>query len=466
MKEKLILALMILVVCSVSVSAVRLSLAQQTPTLQINPLRSYAKIGETFSVNITLTDLTADQQLVGVELRMSYNDTLLEVIDAKEGDFLKSFAPYGTWFQYYVEKGGTYGNITIPSHILIGILIFPNSSGSWPGPFPEGNGTIATITFRALPHQSKTTLNGTFELFNVTLVNAEGHHLTVELKSGYYEIAPLTFKYTPLRPSVGQEVIFDVREGTEPTWVTSCYWNFDDGSTVTSTTDPVKHAFNVSGQYNVTLVVLYPNNVTVSVSKVIEVSPYSPFEVKIEISPLLFRNETCEFNILLTYLGVPVNASEISAVLYFNGGIYEDLTESIERVATGYYRIRYVIPNDAEYGTYTLIVNAKYNGIYGADIESFLISDLSDLTDRLNEVKNDLIQQLNNLTEELNDAEASLGDLSRQLTDNATQAMNNKFDSIEEGQNSILTTFYLTSAVQLGLLVIVAAVSIYLARKK
>ena len=194
-------------------------------------------------------------------------------------------------------------------------------------------------------------------------------------------------------------------------------------------------------------------------------------------------------------MGVPVNVSEISAELYFDGALYENLTGKIEAVTTGYYRISYVIPDNAENGTYTLIVRANYHGAFGADIKSFLISEtfsnmhdaisdlkdylnnitaeigiikgnLSDLTDRLNEVKNDLIQQLNNLTEELNDAEASLGDLSRQLTDNATQAMNNKFDSIEEGQNSILTTFYLTSAVELGLLVIVAAVSIYLARKK
>jgi len=470
MRGKIALALMVLVLCLVSVSAVRLSFAQETPTLQINPLRSYTKIGETFNVNITLTDLTADQQLVGLELRISYNDTLLEAVDVKEGDFLKFFAPYGTWFQYYIEKGVTYGNTTIPPHILIGILILPNSTGSWPGPFPEGNGTIATITFRALPHQSRTALNGTFELFNVTLINAEGQHLTVESKSGFYEIAPLTFKYTPLRPSAGQEVIFDVREGTEPAWITSCYWDFGDGSTVISTADPVKHAFNVSGQYNVTLTVLYPNNATVSVSEVIEVGSYSPFKAKIEVVPLFFRGETCEFNILLTYLGVSVNASEISAILYFNGDIYENLTNSIEWVATGYYRIRYVIPSDAENGTYTLIVNAKYNGMYSTDIKSFLISgSFSEIYNEIDEIKDYLMHnvtsKLDNLDDILNDLNNKLNDIINKL-DNATNTVNEGLEDVKGSQSSILTTFYLTSAIELALLVIITATSIYLIKKK
>jgi len=503
MKKFILLALLTSTLFLIALPQIKLVVAQEPITFKVEPESYQAlKKGETFTVNITISNVNASDRLVGVEFRLGYNDTLLEVVNVTEGPFFKQFnqtpnPPY-TYFIYYVEPETQFPNGTvIPPHVLVGILLMPNSTGGWPGPMPEGNGTIAQITFKAIyqPVEPLPPANCTLDLFQVRAVNDLKEELPVSEEDGYYEIIPalypiVTFEYSPLMPVAGQEVIFNASKSYDPDGEILWYlWEFEDGTKI-NTTDPViTYKFLCSGENLVTLTVKDIDGLYVSVNKTIKVGAPTPLYIDIETGSLYFRGENCEFNVLITYLGVPTDVDRVSALLYFDGSIYENLTSYIERVADGYYRITYTIPEDAESGLYTLLVNAEYNGICGADIKSFLISEtfsdmhdvindlkdylmnnitaeigiikgnLSDLTDRLNEVKN-------NLTEELNDAEASLGDLSRQLTDNATQAMNNKFDSIEEGQNSILTTFYLTSAVQLGLLVIVAAVSIYLARKK
>lgn len=300
---------------------------------------------------------------------------------------------------------------------------------------------------------------------------------------GYYEIIPalypiVTYEYSPLMPVVGQEVVFNASKSYDPDGEILWYlWQFEDGTKI-NTTDPViTYIFSSSGENLVTLTVKDIDGLYVSANKTVKVGAPTLLHVDVETGPLYFRGESCEFNVLITYLGVPVDADEISAVLYFKGGLYENLTGSIEVVTTGYYRISYIIPSDAENGTYTLIVRAKYNGIFGADIKSFLVSEtLSGMHDIIDNIKDYL---MNNITNEFNTVKEDLSDLIDELNEvkndlagvqnelaNTTQTMNENFDAIKGGQNSMLTTFYLTSAVQLGLLVIIAAVSIYLIKKE
>jgi len=498
-KQVLIITMLALILCLSHFHVKNAPAQTGTITLSVTPSEYYAsRIGEEFSINITISNVEEEQRLVGLNFRVSYNDSLLEVINVAEGPFLRQFnqtptEPY-TFFIYYIDPASSFPNGTIvPPSVVIGLMLMPNGTGQWPGPFPEGEGTLATITFRAINQSAEPQgpLSCNFHIFDVTIIDDAGNDLPYTVEDGYYEIPQLSFEYTYETPYC---VRFTASVKIKAEWAEWYYWQFGDGTELNTTEQTIIHQFMNPGVYNVTLTVHYANSTEQPTAwRLIGVGYV---EVRIETGSIFFKGETCEFNILTTFVGVPVNVSEISAELYFNGALYENLTEKIEAVTTGYYRISYVIPDSAENGTYTLIVKANYHGAFGADIKSFLISEtfsdmhdaisdlkdylinnitteigiikgnLSDLTDRLNEVKNDLIQELNNLAEELNDAEASLSDLNRQLAANTTQTMNNKFDAIEEGQNSILTTFYLTSAVELGLLVIVAAVSIYLARKK
>jgi hypothetical protein len=158
------------------------------PWMEVVPEDTVVGDGEfvkhtTFSIDVTINRLHYAAQLVGLEFRLGYDDTLLEVVSVEEGPYLGGWAPYGTWFVSYVEPN-FYG-----PHVLVGNLILPDAYGVWNPPFPgadEGvageNGTIATITFEII-HQlpEPDYLEGTFDLFNIRLVNPDADPIPVEL---------------------------------------------------------------------------------------------------------------------------------------------------------------------------------------------------------------------------------------------------------------------------------------------
>jgi len=489
-----ILILLLGVFAAGSVSA-----QQSAITLSVQPQEYQAiKKGEVFSINVSISNVNETQHLVGLNFRVSYNDTLLEVLGVTEGPFLKQFPqtstePY-TFFVYYIENRTTFPNGTIiPPHILIGLLLLPNSTGQWPGPFPEGGGVLATIKFRSINQtvEPQPPLKTVFHIFDVTLIDDTGAELPYNTEDGYYEIEPLTFAYQPLRPTVGQEVVFDVSKQTEPTWVTNCKWHFGDGTTITSTTNPVKHVFNATGLYNVTLEVTYIDNTTLTVSRTIEISAYSPFEIKIDAASLFFRGEICEYNILTTYLGRAVN-SQLTATLYFNGNLYANLTGNIQSIETGFYRIPYTIPGTAEAGTYTLLVKAEYNGISNMEIKSFYISDsLASMNATISSIQQDLanvvipnlgIIKLNltevnatvtSIKENTVTINTSIGDLKSDIQglngsisglNSTVKNTEDKVNEVKGTSNTILTLLYATLI--LAIIAIVAAVmATYFARK-
>ncbi|UCH31705.1 MAG: hypothetical protein JSV05_09500 [Candidatus Bathyarchaeota archaeon] len=102
-----------------------------------------------FTVDIDISDLSLDHRCVGLEFRVEYDDTKLEVVDVVEGPFLDdpTWAPFGTIFFYIIEPPQEPPDPPNPAHILVGMLIVPNATGDWEF-FPYGAGTLATITFR------------------------------------------------------------------------------------------------------------------------------------------------------------------------------------------------------------------------------------------------------------------------------------------------------------------------------
>jgi hypothetical protein len=145
------------------------------PHLAVVP--SYKKVGGgppitmtpiTFSVDIWIYDVDPKWQLIGVQFRVCYNDTLLEVLEISEGTFMNNstWAPYGTVFANTTyppthdpyDPAGEYGQA------LVGIVIWPTGpNGTWVAPFPEGSGKLATITFN-VTHQEEFPWIGTTPL--------------------------------------------------------------------------------------------------------------------------------------------------------------------------------------------------------------------------------------------------------------------------------------------------------------
>ncbi len=130
--------------------------------------------GEVFNINITIYDVVTSMKLVGLEFKLRYDTNFLEVVEVLNGTFMEQF---GEVFYF--------GPIIDEDYILLGILLIPQGSGegNWTT-FPEGNGTLATITFNATKGPPSVC---TLELFDTILADPDTNLLLHYVESGYYE---------------------------------------------------------------------------------------------------------------------------------------------------------------------------------------------------------------------------------------------------------------------------------------
>lgn len=149
-------------------------------TLKVEPTTYQAKhINETFSINVTINNLSEDWKMVSVQFRLSYNSSLLEVLDVTEGPFMNQAGL--TLFIYQIEDDGIYG-----PHVLVGILLMPQ----WTT-FPHGSGTLATITFNATYCQREDPVflaSCDLTLVDTILVNSDIEDVLHDVENGHYEI--------------------------------------------------------------------------------------------------------------------------------------------------------------------------------------------------------------------------------------------------------------------------------------
>jgi len=114
-------------------------------------------IGKEFDVNVkiggpTAVGLSFAWYLIGVEFRLYFDASLLEVVSITEGPFLKNgpWNRHGTWFV------GVYNpDSYFRPHVMVGEMLLPNMTNgvydmtSW----PNGTGTIVTIRFKAIKQE-------------------------------------------------------------------------------------------------------------------------------------------------------------------------------------------------------------------------------------------------------------------------------------------------------------------------
>jgi len=163
------------------------------PSLEVQP-QSYTALypSEEFDINVTIRDLDEGWKVIGVQFRLLYNASLVEVLNVTEGPFLAQFnqtpTPPYTFSTYFIESNGLYG-----PHVVFFSLILPNDNGQWNPPFPNGNGTIATIRFNVTgqpPGSFFMTLNDTIVLDNMD--NEIAHNLA----HGFFELPGLNVTIT------------------------------------------------------------------------------------------------------------------------------------------------------------------------------------------------------------------------------------------------------------------------------
>lgn len=103
----------------------------ETATVFVDPRESSVKLGQTFPINVSITDVSG---LIGFDFCLSYDSTVLSLVDVQEGPFLKSV---GNTFMI---------NLTTTGLIWLGVaLYYPNEQPV----SANGSGVLATATFKS-----------------------------------------------------------------------------------------------------------------------------------------------------------------------------------------------------------------------------------------------------------------------------------------------------------------------------
>jgi len=146
-------------------------------------------LNKTFQVNVTISGLWEGWRVVGIQFRLTYDDTLLEVLNVSEGPFMKDprWNQHGTFFISFVERDPIYG-----PNVLVGDLLLPDDAGQWSA-FPSGSGVLVTITFRVI-HQErgleKPPLTSALNLVDTMIVDDNIVEIPVAQEHGLCKIYP------------------------------------------------------------------------------------------------------------------------------------------------------------------------------------------------------------------------------------------------------------------------------------
>jgi hypothetical protein len=162
-----------------------LTKAQTTTTVYINPELTLTQLNTTFSVNISVSDVT---DLCSWQAYIYYKNEILNAIGYSEGPFLKSYGP--TLFD------GGYNNNYNATHGEIWMYCLR----TWSGKGVNGSGTLATVTFKAI-------IGGTtpLSLANTILGNSTAQRISHTTKDGLVEVAGKNIAVTSIIP--GQTIV-------------------------------------------------------------------------------------------------------------------------------------------------------------------------------------------------------------------------------------------------------------------
>jgi hypothetical protein len=110
-----------------------LGMAMPTTIVAVDPTQTHVTVGQTFSININITDVSG---LVGFDFILSYDKSILNLTDIELGPFLKTAG--GSTFLI---------NLTTAGQIWLAACLY--QPGGWTGISANGSGVLATATFVA-----------------------------------------------------------------------------------------------------------------------------------------------------------------------------------------------------------------------------------------------------------------------------------------------------------------------------
>lgn len=406
MRKQLLISTLTLILLSLATTAILSETINQVyaqasePILKVEPsLYMAGELGEEFNVNVTIYNVVASLHLIGIHFRLSCNLELLEVVDVSEGDFLPKFnqtsIPPETLCMWATEKVGVYG-----SHLVAGNVLLPNATGNFPGPYPEGNGTVVSITFKVIyqPVEPESIQICLLRFVEVILLDDQGAEIIYKTSLALYEspepmlYSEPSFTYQPEYPMAGQVILFDGTESEDPDGnITTYSWDFDDGTTLSTNESVVTHMYTQPKTYNVTLYTIDDDGLMSNISIPIQVGFYTPIKIEIETGKVYYLGEITEFYILTSQLGRAFNVTFTKLLLYFNGTVYADLSNLTQAIGDGFYQVSYTIPGEAKTGVYALLVEVEFSSIANRKIVSFQLSDtLTSMSNTIIEISEDV----------------------------------------------------------------------------
>ncbi|UCH32489.1 MAG: hypothetical protein JSV05_03675, partial [Candidatus Bathyarchaeota archaeon] len=182
------------------------------PQLVVDPPEVVVGVGQIFDIDIAIRDLDIEWRLQGVAFNLSYLP-VLTILDVMEGPFLGQFLQPGDpdagipsqekIFYWFIEA----------NHLCVMNVLLPSPSGKWCCIYPEGDGVLATITFRA-DNLGSTSL----DLVTTDLSDEIGNQIPHTIMHGTVEIRE-SFPYDmnlDLRVDIEDIIIASLAFGTHP----------------------------------------------------------------------------------------------------------------------------------------------------------------------------------------------------------------------------------------------------------
>ena len=382
----LILLFTSMIISVIAISPVHAATPTTNPWLEVVPNTMTINAPIIFNVDVYLRNLEADWNLIGTQFKLTYNSTILEATNVAVGPFMSNsaWAIHNTYPVWRIEQG----------QVIYGELILPNeNNGEWDLPqFPNGEGLVATVTFKVISYTPNVSFSISAEsLFDQYFLAKNFDYIPyADPHNCQLTYAPMDFTYQPSSPSSGEVTQFTAPQAAGYNAIYG--WNFGDGTQTNTTNPTISHIYSLVGTHDATLT-LYINDLSLAINAIqtITIANNIPitFDVTIDVGSTHFRGEIAEFNVLTSYFGKPTDATSMKAVLYHNGQPINDLSNSVQTIATGLYRIPFNIPGDTETGTYTILVTAEYYNIAGSNLKTFVISPtLTSSVARIQEVQN------------------------------------------------------------------------------
>jgi hypothetical protein len=208
--------------------AVKPAYSNNTPFFKVEPQEIILKInGSIIEINVTVNNLEATSEAIGFQFRLCFNSTLLEFIDVSEGPFVPYWASQqpgslGPHFAYtYDPSHPTYG-----PNVIVMDMILSNLTGQWNPPFPEGNGTIATLRFRSIYQElyldrssGKLPKSCDLALADTLILDTDENEIPHDVQNGLYTIWPRHIADLNIDGKVDLKDVYilQVAFGTNPT---------------------------------------------------------------------------------------------------------------------------------------------------------------------------------------------------------------------------------------------------------